>query len=173
MHSENIVLTGFMAVGKSKTARELSRQTGMYAIDSDDLIESLANMKISKIFERHGEQYFRELEGKTALWLVENVTNTILSTGGGFLSVLNLKKIGKIIYLHNDFEAILQRVREHPRADKKIRKRPLLGDREKARQLYEKRLPLYYQTADLVISTSGKTIPEIATEIIDQLQLKR
>lgn len=171
MRSENIVLTGFMAVGKSKTARELARQTGMYAIDSDDLIESLANMKISRIFERYGEPHFRELEKKTASWVVQHVSATILSTGGGFLKVPNLKEIGRIVYLHNDFEAIMQRVLEHPKADRKIRKRPLLGDPDKARRLYEERLPLYYDTADLVVSTSGKSIPEVASEIIDHLQL--
>ena len=43
---------GFMGVGKGSLARELTKQTGRMAIDSDDLIESMQNMKVSKIFEK-------------------------------------------------------------------------------------------------------------------------
>ena len=39
------------------------------------------------------EPYFRSLKKKLHLWLEENVTNTIISTGGGFLN----KKIFKIL----------------------------------------------------------------------------
>ena len=173
MQSANIVLTGFMAVGKSKTARELALQTGMYAVDSDDLIESLANMKISRIFKTFGEEHFRALEKKTARWIEANVQNTILSTGGGFLNVPNLQDLGHIVYLHNEFEAILKRVHEHPNAAKKIRKRPLLGDREKARALYDSRLELYRGTADLIIEVGGLSIPEVAARIRAELDLPR
>ena len=55
----NIVLIGFMAVGKGRTARELARQSGRYAIDCDDLIESFSKMKIREIFEHLGEPHFR------------------------------------------------------------------------------------------------------------------
>ncbi len=43
----------------------------MYAIDTDDLIESMENRAIKKIFAVDGEAYFRNLEKKTALWLEE------------------------------------------------------------------------------------------------------
>ena len=46
--AENIVLIGFMAVGKGKTARELARITGRYTVDTDDLIESMSKSKSRK-----------------------------------------------------------------------------------------------------------------------------
>ena len=56
--ADNIILIGFMGVGKGRVARALVGKTGMVAIDTDDLIESLVNMKIRKIFALHGEPYF-------------------------------------------------------------------------------------------------------------------
>lgn len=162
---KNIILTGFMAVGKGSTARELARQTNMYAVDGDDLIESLTNMKVSKIFDTFGEKYFRDLERKTALWLEKHVRNTILSTGGGFVMVPNLSELGTVIYLHNEFDGILARIQNHPKAEHKMKKRPLLKNLEKARELYDRRLPLYRSTAAHVIDVDAKSVTDIAGEI--------
>src|SRR5210317_1556606 len=96
----NIILIGFMGVGKGRVARALVEKTGMYAIDTDDLIESLVNMKIRKIFKLHGEPYFRKLEQQTADWLRLNVSNAIVSTGGGFYKVKGLGKKDTVVYLH-------------------------------------------------------------------------
>ena len=45
----NIVLIGFMGVGKGTVARELVRRSSYFAVDTDDLIESIENKKIKKI----------------------------------------------------------------------------------------------------------------------------
>ena len=95
-----------MGVGKGTVARALVKKSGMFAIDTDDLIESMENRKIKKIFEDEGEPYFRNLEKKTALWLEKNVSNTIISTGGGFYKQENLNKIGKVVYLKSSFQGI-------------------------------------------------------------------
>jgi shikimate kinase len=108
---DNIVLIGFMGVGKGRTARALAARTGMFAVDCDDLIESMANMKIKAIFETFGEEHFRKLEQSTAKWLEDSVKSTVISSGGGFYKVKNLKKLGKIVYLHADFEEILETIR--------------------------------------------------------------
>ena len=80
-----------MGVGKGRTARALADKTGMFTVDTDDLIESMVNMKIRKIFKKKGEPHFRELEQATADWLRLHVSNTIVSTGGGFFKTRNLK----------------------------------------------------------------------------------
>ena len=126
--SQNIVLIGFMGVGKGSVARELIKQTAQFGLDTDDLIESIENRKIKTIFEDNDEQYFRNLEKQTALWLENNVTNTIISTGGGFFQVDNLNKIGTVIYLKSSFDGILNRIKEQPNSEKKLAKRPLLQD---------------------------------------------
>ncbi len=163
--SGNIILVGFMGVGKGRTARELAALTGRYAIDTDDLIESLVKNKIRRIFAEQGEAAFRSLEQRTADWLESNVTNTIVSTGGGFFMVNNFKQLGKVFYLHSSVEGIISAIHQHPNGVKKIKKRPLLQDLDQARELYGKRLPLYRQAADHEISVEGKEVAAVAKEI--------
>ncbi len=62
--SQNLVLIGFMGVGKGTVARALVRKSGMFGLDSDDLIESIENRKVKTIFEEDGEEYFRAMEKK-------------------------------------------------------------------------------------------------------------
>ncbi len=166
---ENIILIGFMAVGKGRTARALAASTGRFAVDTDDLIESMVKMKIHKIFHRHGEEYFRALEQRTADWLEKHVSATIVSTGGGFFMVNNLHRLGRVIYLHSSLEGILAAIHSHPKAEKKIAKRPLLQDIDRARILYDRRLPLYRAACDTEISVEGRRIDEVAAEIADRI----
>lgn len=166
--TDNIVLIGFMGVGKGQVGRTLARETSRYVIDCDDLIESYANLKVKKIFAEFGEKEFRRLERRTAQWLEENVSGTIISTGGGFFNVPNLKKIGTIVYLHSDFDAILKSIQNHPNAKKKIKKRPLLQDLDKARELYNMRLPLYRDVADIEVDRTDKSVEDSVREIIDK-----
>lgn len=169
---KNIVLIGFMGVGKGSVAREIVKVSKMVALDTDDIIESMENRRIKKIFEEEGEVYFRALERKVARWLKKNVENTLISTGGGFYKVPNLKKVGTVVLLNAPFDVIYQRILEHPNAEKKLKKRPLFQDIEKARALYEERLPLYLKVADIVIDVDNKAIPKIAKEILKKVKLK-
>lgn len=162
---ENIVLIGFMGVGKGRVGRALASITSLYAVDCDDLIESAMNMKVKKIFSQYGEEQFRLLERKTAAWLEENVTGTVISTGGGFVTVENISKIGKIIYLYDDFDRIIERISKHSNAVKKIKKRPLLKDMSAARQLFSAREPLYRKTADFTVNVHGRSELHLAQEI--------
>lgn len=165
----NIILVGFMGVGKGRTARMLADKTGKFAVDCDDLIESFTNMKVKKIFKTQGEPRFRELEQMVARWLEEKIHDTIISTGGGFFKVPNIRRIGTVVYLHSEFNQILQAIYSHPKAVKKIKKRPLLQDLKKAEALFNERLPLYRGVADFKIQVGGRSIDEVTDEIIKSL----
>ena len=167
---KNIILIGFMGVGKGSVAREIVKQSRMIGLDTDDIIESMENRKIKTIFVEEGEAYFRALERKVARWLKKNVEGTLISTGGGFFKVPNIKKIGTVVLLNAPFDTIYNRIIEHENAEKKLRKRPLFQDIEKARALYEERLPLYLKVADIVIDVSDKDIPKIAKEILKKVK---
>ncbi len=168
---KNIILIGFMGVGKGSTAREIVKQTKILAVDTDDIIESMENRKIKKIFEDEGEPYFREIERRVAKWLEKNVKGTLISTGGGFYKVPNIKKIGTVILLDAPFNAIYQRIIAHPEAEKKLRKRPLFHDIEKAKEIYNTRLPEYKEIADIVINVEGKDVAKIAAEILKKVKI--
>ena len=170
MKNTNIVLIGFMGVGKGSVAREILKHSSYIAIDTDDLIESMANKKIKKVFKEDGEAYFRSLEKNVAHWLEKSVKNTLVSTGGGFYKVKNLKDIGTIVLLDSPFEDILTRIQEHPNAKAKLKKRPLLSDLKSAKQLYKQRRPEYLDLADLVVDVTDKTADACAKEILKKVK---
>ena len=175
MKSGNIVLIGFMGVGKGTVARALAAQSGMFALDCDDMIESYANKKIGQIFKEQGEQSFRKMEEGLAKFLEKSVRCAVISTGGGFYAVKNLNKIGTVVYLKSSFEGIINRLKNSENAEKKFAKRPLLADLQKAAALHAQRDGAYEKKADIVIDVENKSVKKIVKEILsacDGLNLK-
>ncbi len=167
---KNIILIGFMGVGKGSVAREVIKHSNYMAVDTDDLIESMENKSVKKIFAEDGESYFRKLEQDVAIWLESSVKNTLISTGGGFYKQKNLKKIGTVVLLDSPFEKIIKRIKNHPNALKKLSKRPLLADLKKAEELYNERRPDYLDLADIVIDVTKKSAIECSNELIKKVK---
>jgi shikimate kinase len=163
--ADNIILIGFMGVGKGRTARALATETGRFGIDTDDLIESFLKTKIRTLFAEQGEPAFRRVEQQAADWLEHCVSGSIVSTGGGFFMVPKIRRLGRIVYLHSSLKGILATLKQHPDAARKIKKRPLLQDMDKAKRLYRIRLPLYRAAADIEIDVEGRKASEVAAEI--------
>jgi shikimate kinase len=170
---ENILLIGFMGVGKGTTARAFNKKYGVFIIDTDDLIESKENKKIVKIFKKHGQDYFRKLEQDTANWLECCVKNTLISCGGGFYKVKNLKKIGKVILLDASFDWIYNRLKSAKNSKEKLAKRPLFKDLKKAKKLYKQRVAEYKKVADLIINVEDKTQEEVLKIIAKYAKVKK
>ena len=162
---KNIILIGFMGVGKGTTARAFAGAYGVYNIDTDDLIESKENRKIKKIFEEDGERTFRALEQETADWIHKHVTGTLISCGGGFYKVDNLSKLGTIVLLHASFEWIYNRIVRSDNAAKKLKKRPLFTHPKEAKKLYNDREKAYKKVADVIINVEDKSLEKIIGEI--------
>lgn len=173
MRNNNIILIGFMGVGKGTIARALVKATDYFAIDTDDIIESLENKKIKKIFKENGEPYFRNLEKKCAHWCEYNLKNTIISTGGGFYRQENIKQIGTIIYLEASFDSILTRIKNSPNAKAKLKKRPLLNDLKEAKKIYDSRTKDYESVSDIVVNVESFDEKKIVEDILKQLEGKK
>jgi len=167
---QNVILIGFMGVGKGSVAREVIKHSEYMAIDTDDLIESMENKKIKEIFAENGETYFRKLEKDVSLWLQSSVKNTLISTGGGFYKVKNLKKIGTVVLLDSPFDEIIKRIKKHPNAARKLKKRPLLSDLKKAKELYNQRRPEYLELADVVIDVTKKSAQDCSKELLKKVK---
>ena len=167
----NIVLIGFMGIGKGTTARAFAKRYGVYNIDTDDLIESKENRKVKKIFEADGEPYFRSLEQETSNWLVDNVKGTLISCGGGFYKVDNLRDIGTIVLLDASYDWIYNRIINSPNADKKLKKRPLFSRPKEAKRLYKEREKAYRSLADIVVTVEDKSLDEILKEIAKRTKI--
>jgi shikimate kinase len=149
-----------MGVGKGTTARAFTKKYGTYIIDTDDLIESKENKEVKKIFAKKGEAYFRAQEQETANWIEKCVTGTMISCGGGFYKVDNLKKLGTVVLLDASFEWIHNRLKTAKNAKNKLAKRPLFSQEKEARKLYEEREKAYRRVADVVIDVENLTLDE-------------
>jgi shikimate kinase len=154
-----------MGVGKGTTARAFTKKYGTYIIDTDDLIESKENKEVKKIFEKKGEAYFRKQEQETANWIEKCVTGTLISCGGGFYKVKNLKKLGTVVLLDASFEWIHDRLKTAKNSESKLAKRPLFSEEEVARKLYNEREKAYKKVADVIIDVENLTLEEQIKQI--------
>lgn len=164
---KNIVLTGFMGAGKSSVGKKLAERLGMSVVDTDDLIERSAGMKIYDIFAKHGEAYFRELE-KKAVAEASKLENHVIITGGGVVlkeeNMKNLRRNGIVIYLYTRPEVIYKRIKHETH-------RPLLqvkNPMKKITELLEYRAP-FYTNNNFMVDTSELTVGQVVEEIMKKI----
>src|SRR5689334_8040038 len=80
-----VVLVGLMGVGKSTVGRRLAKRLGVPFIDSDSAIEDAAGYTPAEIFERYGEQDFRDGERRLVARLVDGEVRVIATGGGAYV----------------------------------------------------------------------------------------
>ena len=110
-----IVLVGMMGAGKSSIGRRLAATLGLPFVDADEEIEKAANLTIPEIFERHGEEHFRDGERKVIARLLGEGACVIALGGGAFESAETRDKVkeqGVSIWLDAEFETLMARVRK-------------------------------------------------------------
>ena len=83
---KSLVLTGMMGVGKSTIGKLLSIRLKMRFVDIDRIIENQEKMLVKDIFEKKGEQYFRKLEEKKSMEILEKEDFVIALGGGAFVN---------------------------------------------------------------------------------------
>ena len=163
---KNIILTGFMATGKSTIGKKLSTQLNMNFVDTDELIERNLNKKITDIFKENGEQYFRQQETKV-IEEISDLTSYVISCGGGV--VLNkynidlLRKNGIIVNLYASAQEIYKRISNN-------KDRPLLENTsiQKIQELMDYR-KLFYKNCDISINTDNLSVEQITNLIISKI----
>ncbi len=157
-NKSNIVLTGFMGSGKTTVGKWLAEVLGVEFVDLDSKIETEQNMKITEIFDKYGEEYFRKLETKACEDCLR-FENTVISTGGGTVIRFDndkiLKKNSLIIFLNRTLDEIYRNLQGSTN-------RPLLqvqNVEEHIRSLYEMRQPQYLERADIAVTFPGGADP--------------
>jgi shikimate kinase len=167
----NIILTGFMATGKSCVGRELAARLGYEFLDLDPLIEAEANMPISRIFATQGEERFRAMESRMVEQVARRAACVIATGGGAIVNPRNLealKRSGVVIALTAKPETILARVGSGEN-------RPMLWGGEtlgRIRLLLAERAPAYAK-ADLTVDTTEQSIEQVVDQILSALQTRR
>jgi shikimate kinase len=165
---KSIVLVGLMGAGKTCIGTRLARKLGMGFVDADDEIETAADCTIEEIFNRYGEQAFRDGERRVIARLLDGEPRVVATGGGAFVNPEtrdNVRRLGISVWLKADVDVLLQRVSRR-------NNRPLLkgGDkREILERLIDERYPAYAE-ADLTIE-SGSESPDITvSRVIDALK---
>jgi shikimate kinase len=162
MTSKPIVLVGPMGVGKTTIGKKLAKRLDLPFIDTDAVITK-THGDIADIFERSGEQAFREIESETLLPLLADLS--VISTGGG--AVLNERTrealaLATVVYLSTDGKHIASRLRGG--------NRPLIKNGVADwRQIYNSRRPLYEQVADITVDTSSSSLVQTIEAILKGL----
>lgn len=144
---QNIVLVGMPSSGKTTVGKLISEKLNMQFVDTDDLIVKKEGTPIPKIFEKHGEDYFRKIESEI-IFEVSKRQNCVIATGGGaVLNSLNpyhLIENGRIYFLDRPLSSLL------PTED-----RPLSSDFEALKKIYTERYDIYLSCADCHIKDMG------------------
>ena len=163
----NIFLIGMMGSGKSQAGPVLAKLINYAFVDTDDVIEKASKQSISSIFEKDGEEVFRDVE-KKVLKEISQHHSLVIATGGGLVTLpenWGILHQGIVIWLDLDLKRSIQRLE----SDKK--KRPLLIGDDLAgnfSQILESRKPIYLES-DLRIEVEDQSPYEVATMIAKRL----
>jgi shikimate kinase len=139
---KTIVLVGLMGVGKTSIGKRLAARLNLPFVDADHEIETAAGMSIPEIFERFGEEAFRDGERRVIARLVDGTPKVLATGGGAFMHeatrALVLEK-AIAVWIDADINVLADRV---SRRDN----RPLLAGKDARvvlRELAEIRNPFY------------------------------
>jgi shikimate kinase len=163
-----VVLVGLMGVGKSTVGRRLAKRLGLPFVDSDSAIEDAAGYTAAEMFERYGEQDFRDGERRLVARLIDGEIRVIATGGGAYVDartrqLLNERAI--TVWLDAPVDILAERT---ARRDT----RPLLknGDAKATlERLAEERRPSY-EEAHIHVKSGDGAHRDVVDAIIQALE---
>ena len=161
--NKNLVFLGMMGSGKSSIGNLVSKKLNLPFIDIDSLIVENIGMSISEIFEKKGENYFRNIEEKITLKCLKKIKNVISLGGGGFINTRIRKEILSnhfSFWLNWDDSILIRRIKDS-------KKRPLVfkSTDQEIRTIIKDRSKIY-SNAQFKINCNKLTKTEIVKKII-------
>lgn len=164
---KTIYLCGFMGCGKSTVGRILAKKLGAEFYDLDSYIEKKAGMRISEIFEKHGEEHFRSLESQ-AIEEFQKKKGVVATGGGAMLSEKNAQtanKNGIVVFIDTAFEICYDRI-------KGDESRPIAfnSTEDELFDRYDARYPLYKKHSTFTVDGNGTPL-QIAQEIFERAKI--
>lgn len=154
---DNITLIGMPASGKSTVGVLLAKRLGYQFIDTDLLIQQEEGRLLKDIIAERGLDGFMEVENRVNSQVKGG--RAVIAPGGSVVyekeAMEHLRGIGMIVYLKLDYEAVAERL--HNLADRGV----VLRDGMTLRDLYDERVPLYEQYADVTVEETGKSVGDV------------
>ncbi len=163
-----VVLVGLMGVGKSTVGRRLARRLGLPFIDSDSEIEEAVGLPWGELFERYGEEDYRDGERRLVARLVDGQVRVIATGGGVFVdprtrSLLNERAI--TVWLDAPVDVLAERT---ARRDT----RPLLknGDRKSTLERLAQSERQAYAEAHIHVKSGNGAHREVVEDIVRAIE---
>jgi shikimate kinase len=164
--ARHLVLVGLMGAGKSTVGRACAQRLTRDFVDTDDVVERLAQMSVPELFDTAGEQAFRALEREAVVDVCSSPAPLVIGCGGGTVvdpdNRATLAAHGFVVWLQAGVDALAERVDGG-------RDRPLLrGDSRGAlTRLLALREGAYEAVADVAITTEERGIDDVAAAVLD------
>jgi shikimate kinase len=175
-----LILTGFMATGKTTVARALARRLGWRLLDCDAEIVARTRRPIHEIFRDSGESDFRAFERSLIAEIASDRRRCaqcgeprplVVATGGGALVDMEnysaLQRCGVIICLVARPEVVASRIASGAKT------RPLLAQSavplmQRITDLMAERREVYAR-ANIVVDTSERSVDHVVDVILEQI----
>jgi shikimate kinase len=169
LREQNIVLIGFMGVGKTTVGKLVAKKLFRDFLDIDEEIEKEYKMPVSQIFAELGEKVFREREKEFIMNLCQHKIK-IISVGGGAFLQEEIKNVCMstctVIYLDiswQDWKSRLELISES---------RPVLQGKSLTdiEDLFYKRKEIY-TSYHSKIEVGNQSAEEVADSIVQSLKI--
>ena len=148
-----VFFIGFMGAGKTSISQQIAVTCGVASIDADEYLELREDRIVADIFAEDGEEAFRDIETDVLRDLVKR-SPRLIGCGGGVVTkrpvnAQIMKEAGYVVYLKVS--------------------RPMFKNLETARKTIVEREPQYEAAADVSVDTEGRTIRDVADEVVELL----
>lgn len=162
----NVVLVGYRGTGKSSVAERVAARLGLRAVSLDAELVRKAGKPIPEVVAERGWPGFRDLEEEIVRTFAAQ-DGLLIDCGGGVIereaNFAPLRAAGPVIWLRASTATIVARIQGDTQ-------RPsLTGTKsftEEVAEVLERREPLYRRIAHHTVDTDGRTIDEVAAEVL-------
>ena len=160
--ADNIILIGMPGSGKSTCGVLAAKALLKNFFDTDLLLQNIEGKRLQEIIDENGIKYFNDAEENAILSL--DIRGTVIATGGSVVysekAMEHLKKLGRVIYLHLDYDTMADRI-------KNITTRGVvLKDGHTLLDMYNERLSLYEKYADETLICDNLSVEDVVTSIV-------
>jgi shikimate kinase len=165
----HLVLVGLMGAGKTTIGEACARRLDRPFVDTDALVELVAQHTVPEIFASEGEARFREREHDAVISAVHAPVPAVIACGGGAVvdprNRTALRTHGIVVWLRAEPDELARRVGESGAGAT----RPLLDGRAPAttlRRLALVREPAYEAAAHATVDTDSRGVDDVVAEVL-------
>lgn len=159
----NVIFIGMPTSGKSTIGIVVAKRLGFQFIDTDLLIQEQEGRLLSEIIREEGNDGFLAIENQVNRDV--EATHAVIAPGGSVIyceeAMEHFKKIGVVVYLKISYETLMKRIKD-PR-----KRGVVLAEGQTMQMLYEERIKLFEQYADIVIDEDDYEREEMTDRVIE------